>query len=112
MISPCHVLGTQGVYYLLSGLWPLAHLASFEAVTGAKVDDWLVRMVGLLAAVIGATLLLAARRGNRAPEILLLAVGSAVAFTAVDVWYALRGRIAPVYLGDAVVEMVLVVLLL
>jgi energy-converting hydrogenase Eha subunit E len=96
----------------LTGLWPLVHLASFEAVTGPKVDDWLVHMVGLLAAVIGATLIVAARRGHRTPDIMILAVGSASAFTAVDVWYTFRGRIAPIYLADAVVELGLIVLLL
>lgn len=111
MISQPLILRTQGAYYLITGLWPLIHLASFEAVTGPKVDDWLVRMVGLLAAVIGATLVLAARQGNRPLEIFVLAIGSASAFTAVDVWYAARGQIAPVYLADAVVELGLIVLL-
>jgi hypothetical protein len=55
MVSQRSVLRAQGGYYLVTGLWPLVHLASFEAITGPKVDDWLVRMVGLLAAVIGAT---------------------------------------------------------
>ena len=57
------------------------------------------------------TLLLAARRGTGALEIVVLAVGSALAFSAVDLWYALGGRIAPVYLADAGVELVMVVLL-
>ena len=111
MISQPHILRTQGAYYLVTGLWPLIQLASFEAITGPKVDDWLVRMVGLLAAVIGATLVLAARQGNRSLEIFVLAIGSASAFTAVDVWYVARGQIAPVYLADAVVELGLIVLL-
>jgi hypothetical protein len=112
MISELQVLRIQGSYYLLTGLWPLIHLASFEAITGAKVDDWLVRMVGLLAAVIGATLILAARRETLTLEIVVLAIGSASAFAAVDLWYALQGRIAPIYLADAAVELVLVVLLI
>jgi hypothetical protein len=111
MVSQLSVLRVQGAYYLGTGLWPLVHLTSFEAVTGPKVDDWLVRMVGLLAAVIGATLLLAARRGTRTPEGYVLAMGSALAFAAIDIWYALPGRIAPVYLADAVVELAVVALL-
>ncbi len=111
MISRSTVLRVQGGYYLATGLWPLIHLASFEAITGPKVDDWLVRMVGLLAAVIGATLLLAARQGTRTREIQVLAIGTACAFAAIDLWYALQGRIAPVYLADAVVELGLAALL-
>mgnify|MGYP003293179536 CR=1 FL=1 len=44
----------QGGFYVLSGVWPLVSMRTFELVTGPKTDDWLVRMVGLLAAVIGA----------------------------------------------------------
>ena len=98
------LLGTQGTYYVLTGLWPILHIHSFEAVSGPKADDWLVRMVGLLAAVIGSTLVAAARRGTHQLEIMLLAAGSALAFAAVDIRYGLSGRISPVYLADAVIE--------
>ena len=47
----------QGVYFLLTGVWPLLSIRTFEAVTGPKVDRWLVKTVGLLVAVIGASLL-------------------------------------------------------
>jgi hypothetical protein len=105
MVSSLTVLRIQGAYYLGTGLWPLVHLTSFETVTGPKVDDWLVRMVGLLAAVIGATLLLAAGQGTRTREVYVLAIGSALAFATIDIWYALQGRIASVYLVDAVAEL-------
>lgn len=107
-----HVLRAQGSYFVVTGLWPIIHMASFEAVTGPKVDDWLVRMVGLLAVVIGGTLYLAAQRGNQAAEILGLAISSAIAFTIIDVWYSLAGRISPIYLADAVVEIGIVAILL
>ncbi|MGQ0538647.1 MAG: hypothetical protein ACT4R6_06850, partial [Gemmatimonadaceae bacterium] len=87
------LLGFQGIYYLAAGLWPIVSMSSFERVTGAKVDDWLVRMVGLLAAVIGATLVIAVRRLRSQPvETIVLAVGSALAFTLIDMWYGLTGR--------------------
>jgi hypothetical protein len=111
MVSQSSVLGVQGSYYLLTGLWPVVHFASFEAITGPKVDDWLVHMVGLLAAVIGAALLIAGRRGTWTREIFVLAIGSALAFAAIDIWYGLQGRIAPVYLADAVLELAAVGLL-
>jgi hypothetical protein len=110
MVSRRSVLRAQGGYYVLTGAWPLVHMASFESVTGPKVDDWLVRMVGLLAAVIGATLL-AAAPGTRTREIYVLSIGSAFAFAAIDIWYALQGRISLVYLADAMVELSMVALL-
>jgi hypothetical protein len=103
------LLTGQAGYYLLTGLWPLVHLPSFEALTGPKMDDWLGRMVGCLAAVIGATLGVAViRRHGYLSEIVLLAAGSALAFAAIDIWYAAAGRIAPIYLADAVVELGLI----
>jgi hypothetical protein len=95
----------QGAFYVLTGVWPLLAMWSFELVTGPKTDDWLVRMVGLLAASIGTTLLAAAWRGRVTPEVRLLAVASALSFAAIDLAYALTGRISAVYLLDAVVEL-------
>jgi hypothetical protein len=105
------ILKAQGAYFVITGLWPVVHMPSFEAITGPKVEDWLVKMVGLLAVVIGATLSLAVRTRNQSFEILVLAIGSALAFTAIDVWYSLAGRISPIYLADAAVEAIIVTML-
>lgn len=94
----------QGLYFAGGGVWPLLHMRSFEAVTGPKVDRWLVRTTGALLAVIGGALVSAARTRRVTPEIRGLAVGSAAAVAVVDVVYALRGRISPVYLLDAAAE--------
>jgi hypothetical protein len=100
----------QGVFYLATGIWPLLDIVSFQMVTGPKTDLWLVRTVGILVAVIGAVLCLAARRARVTDEIILLAAGSALGLATVDLVYALSGRISAVYLADAVVELGLVVL--
>jgi uncharacterized membrane protein SirB2 len=106
------VLTVQAAYYLVTGIWPILHIASFEAVSGPKTDDWLVRMVALLVVVIGATLWVAVRRRTWSQEIRVLAIGSALAFAAIDIRYALGGRISPIYLADAGVELAFVALLL
>jgi hypothetical protein len=105
------VLRTQAVYYVLTGLWPLVSIESFEMVTGPKTDDWLVHTVGLLAATIGCTLYVGARPARPAGAVVLLAVLSAASFAAIDLAYALTGRISAVYLLDAAVEVGLVLLL-
>jgi hypothetical protein len=100
------ILAIQALYYFATGLWPLVHLPSFEAVTGPKTDDWLVHMVGLLAMVSGAALGVAVVRDRtRAPEAMVLAIGAALAFGGIDLWYGLRVSIPPIYLADAGVQL-------
>ena len=92
-----------GWYYLITGIWPVVHLRSFEALTGPKRDGWLVRTFGLLVSAIGLSVLLARGPGERRAQ-RRLAVGSAAALTLADVVFVARGRIRPVYLLDALVE--------
>jgi len=98
----------QGLFYLLTGLWPLVSIESFQAVTGGKTDLWLVKTVGLLIAVIGAAVFRARNRPALFPEILILAAGSALALGTVDVLYSVRGVIPKIYLLDAPIEAALV----
>ena len=98
----------QGLFYVATGLWSLVSIETFEMVTGPKIDDWLVKTVGVLVIVIGAVLIVAARRRQITLEILLLAVGSALGLTAIEVVYVSRGRISPIYLLDAAAELILV----
>lgn len=103
--SPTATANAQGAYYVASGLWPLLSLRTFEAVSGPKRDDWLVRTVGALACVIGANLLLA-DRGHASREIRTLGATSAAAFLMVDAVGVASRTISPVYLADAVLEAV------
>jgi len=98
------VLEGQAIYYILTGVWPLVSLRTFERVTGPKVDDWLVQTVGVLAAVIGTALLIGARQARPSPETLVLSIGAAAGFAAVDLFFVLAGRIPLIYLADAAVE--------
>ena len=100
----------QGVYYASTGAWPLVHMRSFLRVTGPKTDLWLVRTVGLLILVIGATLTLAGIRRQVSPETVRLAIGAALALAGIDVVYAAAGRISKIYLLDAVAEVALLLL--
>ena len=99
---------TQGIYYLLTGIWPLVSPGTFQKVTGPKTDDWLVKTVGVLVAVIGGVLTMAGLRRQSTREIPMLAIGSAAGLAAIDVIYAAKDRISRVYLLDAVLEAVIV----
>jgi uncharacterized membrane protein HdeD (DUF308 family) len=96
-MSSSAVTRLQGVYYLLSGLFPIISFRAFEALTGRKRDRWLVRTVGLLAAVIGLTLI---RRPGRSRELADLSAG---AFAVADL-LAVRAGQLPTYIADAFVE--------
>lgn len=100
----------QGVYYVVTGIWPLLSMRSFEAITGPKQDKWLVKTVGALVTVIGGNLALRSEfsrgddhdRGTN--EARRLGLSSALVMAAIDTIYVAKGRIPKVYLLDAVAE--------
>jgi hypothetical protein len=92
------VAGAHAGYLVATGVWPLVHRGSFEAVTGRKRDFWLVRVVGGLVAVTGIALGLSVLRGRRSPEAQALAAGSAAVFSVADVWAGLNQ--SRVYFAD------------
>jgi hypothetical protein len=98
------VLRAQGAYYLATGVAPFVSRRAFEAVTGRKREWWLVQTVGVVVTAVGAGVASAAARDRVTPEIAAIAAGSAAGLGAVDVVYALRGRIAPTYLIDAAAQ--------
>src|SRR5947207_4291713 len=98
------LLWVQGAYYFVTGLWPLVSVETFQQVTGRKTDHlvtgreadhWLVMTVGILVVAVAAALFTAAWRRRISPEVVVLAVTSAVGLTAIDVVYVLRGVIHP-----------------
>lgn len=105
-------LMAQGIYYAVAGLWSLVAIDSFMAITGPKEDVWLVHTVGVLVLAIGAVLFCAGF-GRRPPwELVLLALTSALGLACIDFVYVIRQIIPPIYLADAAIECVLVVLVL
>jgi hypothetical protein len=101
------IMISQGAFYLSSGVWPLISMRTFERVTGPKTDKWLVKTVGVLVSVIGGTLVVSGLQGKSEPATRLLAAGSAVGLSAIDVTYVAKRRISPVYLLDAALEIAL-----
>jgi hypothetical protein len=94
----------HGTYNLVSGLWPIVHLRSFERVFGPKADEWLVHTVAGLLAVIGCSQI----RGTASVEgqdiARRLGIGTSATLLAIDLIYVPKGRLSKMYLLDAVVE--------
>lgn len=100
----------QGVYWSVTGVWPLVHMPSFIWVSGPKVELWLVRTVGLLLTVIGAVLLAAGLHKRVTTEIKWLGIGGAASMAFIDFYYALRDVIWDIYMLDGVAELLLILL--
>ena len=98
----------QGIYFFVSGIWPVLHMSSFLRVTGPKTDLWLVRTVGLILAVIGAALILAQVYAQVNAAIIVLAIGSALSLAVIEFVYVSRKVIPPIYLADAVIEVLII----
>jgi hypothetical protein len=94
----------QGAYFLITGLWPILNIDSFQAVSGNKFDLWLVYTVGAVLSAIGSTLLLAGLNRRLTSEIAFLGIATATALAAIDVIFVVRGVISWVYLVDAAAQ--------
>jgi len=94
----------QGLYLLVTGMWPLVHYRSFEMVLGHKEDDWLVRCVAGLGATMGYAQLRAGATAGGKAAARRLGIGAALTFGAIDVIYGGGGRISRLYLLDAATE--------
>lgn len=92
----------QGLYFIVTGIWPLLNMASFITATGPKQDTWLVEMVGLLSASIGLTFIVSSLR--RRPLPVLLGYAVAISFLAMDVIYVASGEMSRIYLVDAGIQ--------
>jgi hypothetical protein len=98
----------HAAYDLITGIWPIFGIESFQQVTGRKTDLWLVKTVGVVVAVIGATMASAGLRKRMTPEVAGLAIGSTAALATIDVVYVSQGRISKVYLLDALASAFLI----
>ncbi len=101
------VLGAQALYYVVTGIWPLISMRTFEWITGPKTDHWLVYTVGLLLAAIGAALLTAVRVRQVGAPICVVAFGAALALAAIEIVFVGMHVISAVYLLDAAIELAL-----
>ena len=96
-------------YWTFGALWPLINIKSFEAITGHKREDWLVRTVALM--MLGVVVSLETMRERRRDDIAMRVLGatSAAALGGVALVGPLVGRISPVYLMDAAMDLALAI---
>jgi hypothetical protein len=98
----------QGIYFFITGIWPILSMSTFLKVTGPKTDLWLVKTVGIILAVIGAVLVITQVNAEINTSIIVLALGSALGLAMVEFIYVAKKVIPPIYLGDAFAELILI----
>tara|TARA_R110002020_G_scaffold208575_2_gene414406 strand:+ start:532 stop:918 length:387 start_codon:yes stop_codon:yes gene_type:complete len=101
------LLKVQGIYYLLTGIWPVLSMETFLWVTGPKSDLWLVIVVGTLITVNGATFIYSSLFQKRNIAVGFLAAVMALALAILEILFYAQGIISPVYLLDATLELCL-----
>ncbi len=84
------VLVVQGTYYVLTGLWTLAHFSSFSNAVALNINPFQSQTFAAVIVVIGGCLLEAARRElpGSFPTLLGAAVAGAIAI--VSLWWLPR----------------------
>lgn len=96
----------QGIYLLIVGLWPVLDSVSFMAITGPKVDVWVLKVTGALMAIIGFVLLHARQKTVINSSLAMLGMLTAAVIAIFEIYYVSRGIIRSIYLLDAIIEIV------
>src|SRR4051812_12970670 len=84
----------QGAFCIASGVWPLLHRRSFEAVFGPKRDYWLAATVGLFLVGNGTVQLTTPATASGVAAARRLGVATAVTLASSDLVNVARGRIS------------------
>ena len=109
------VCWAQGLYFAVTGIWPLLSAETFQLVTGRKTDHliasppteadhWMLYTISVLILAIALVLLQAAWRRRVTFDVTLLGILSALALTGIDIVFVTRGTLLPIYLLDAAIE--------
>jgi hypothetical protein len=99
------VARAHGAFYVASGLWPLLHRRSFEAVFGRKRDYWLATTVALLLIGNGTVQLSAPSTTAGIASARRIGVSTATTLASIDLVNVGRGRISRTYLIDGAAEL-------
>lgn len=96
----------QGIYLMITALWPLLDINSFMRMTGRKTDIWLVKSVSVLLLSLVIILWKAALKPQPIPlsNAAAVMVGTG-GLAAVEFSYYFNGTISRIYMIDAIIEM-------
>src|SRR5688500_16309585 len=81
------LLWIQGLYTLITAVWPLIHIESFMKVTGPKTDIWLVKTVAVLLVAISVCFISNIFIRTNPLPVILLALSSGAGLIFIDFYY-------------------------
>lgn len=90
----------HGLYLLVGGLWPLLYMQGFEAVTGPKVEHFLVRSIALILLLTAANLFTQLDKPRVEQSATVMAAGVSLILGLVGIISAAGGWVWPIYFID------------
>lgn len=99
------VLIAQGVYYVLSALWPVLHFSSFARAVALTLQPFQAHAFAAVIAVVGGALVEAARREPPGPYPTTLGAAFAAAIAFVSLLWLPRLGAASVLLVDLIIQL-------
>jgi hypothetical protein len=102
------LLLVQGVYTLITAVWPLLHIESFMMVTGPKTDIWLVKTVAVVLIPIALLFLLNRYINGPLLHVLVVAISSSIGLASIDFYYTANDTISWIYAVDGIMQVVFI----
>lgn len=100
----------QGMYFLITAVWPLIDMTSFMAVTGPKVDQWLVRTVSMLLIPYTYICFWVAFHSEAVSKLLITVMTlTGLGLALVELIHYMNGTIKWVYAADAILQIIFVI---
>ncbi|MGQ0830036.1 MAG: hypothetical protein ACT4ON_16740 [Bacteroidota bacterium] len=106
-----YILLCQGSYFLITGLLPIIDIDSFMLVTGPKNDLWLVKIMGGILSAVAITFIVDAFKRSTSRSVIVLALASSFVLAYADIHYVYNNVIRRIYLADALLEIVFIILI-
>lgn len=94
----------QGIYFMITLIWPVIDIESFMVVTGPKVDIWLVKTVSALLFPYAVICFWVAMKRPLSTIIILCMVLMSWGLAFVELYYYFNGTIKWVYAVDALLQ--------
>lgn len=102
------LLLVQGIYTLVTAIWPLVDIESFMVVTGPKTDTWLVKTVAVLLIPIALLFLLNIYRRGPFLHVAVVGVFSALGLAGIDFYYTANETISWIYALDGALQVMFI----